>query len=48
MTMEAKRLQRKEKMRARVIRIEMEEKPEFVAEDKQKKTIWSWVKDKFW
>jgi hypothetical protein len=54
MTMEDKRLQRKERMRARVVRIETEEKPEFVVcakfahtEDKQKKTIWSWIKDKF-
>lgn len=54
MTMEVKRLQHKKKMKR--IRnqnklqsdIDVKEKPEFTAENKPTKTIWSWIKDKFW
>lgn len=47
--MEDKRLQHKiNVVKKKMKRIRIKEKPEFVAEDKQKKTIWSWIKDKFW
>jgi hypothetical protein len=59
MTMEDKRLQRKidvVKKKMKRMRnqnklqfyVDIKENPEFIVENKPTKTIWSWIKDKFW